>query len=117
MKGHMRRRIEQPIAALLLALMLVFAASVVPTRVARAAGVPVPGEPGPDTPPTPDEGDPDVPTGSGRSTLKGPRRPQPTARPQWGAHGMQPVANDPLAGYVFMMRTAMSVWFRVHLPF
>lgn len=118
MKGPMRRRIDSPFIALLLALLLVFVASTVPSRAAFAGGVPKPGDSNPDVPPQPDEGDPDVPTGSGRSQPQGGTCPVPVARPQWAAHGvaMSP-PNDPLAGYVFMMRTAMSVWFRVHLPY
>lgn len=117
MKGHMRRRLEQPLVALWLALSLMVAVSLVPVRSAHAGGVPMPGEPGPDTPPQPDEGDPDVPTGSGRSTPQGGARPQPVARPQWGHGHVMPSPNDPVTGYVLMMRTAAAVWFRIHLPF
>mgnify|MGYP003344913497 CR=1 FL=1 len=118
MKGPMRRRIDSPFIAVLLALLLVGVASTIPTRTARAGGVPLPGEPNPDTPPQPDEGDPDVPTGSGRSQPQGGTRPTPVARPQWGGPGaVMPSPNGPSAGYVLMMRTALSVWFRLHLPF
>lgn len=117
MKGLMRRRIESPIAAILLALLLMFAASILPNRIARAGGIPMPGEPATDTSPTPDEGDPDVPTGSGRPKPQGGMRPPSVARPPWGVHGVMPAPNDPVAGYAFIMRTAMSVWFRVYLPF
>lgn len=118
MKGPMRRRIEAPFTALLLALLLVVVASTIPTRSACAGGVPLPGEPNPESPPSPGEGDPDVPTGSGRSQPQGGARPTPVTRPQWGAHGAaMPSPNDPRTGYVLLMRTALSVWFRLHLPY
>ena len=115
----MRHRNKSAFATLMVALLLLVSAAFVPFQTAHAAGVPVPGDPGPLDPPQPGEGDPDVPTGSGRGapTNNVPRPSQPITTPRALDGHVQPMPFGMTMRHVLLMRTALELWFHVYLPF
>lgn len=115
----MRHRNRSAFATLMVAFLLLLSTAFVPFQTARAAGVPVPGDPGPLDPPQPGEGDPDVPTSSGRGVPIGnvPRPSQPTTPPRGIDVRDRSQSLDLTMRHVLLMRTALELWFHVYLPF